>query len=377
MNGRASTIVFLGSARCYHTLDWFRSAQELLPENPPVMITDLIEGESFPKLINANDIVYRLVVIDRALLAKQGKIGSVWRNIVKLGVLPWQVVALRRLLRKLPSPIVHAHSMYYIALARLAGFPYVGTPQGSELLVRPYRSLAYRLFAGFAVRRARAITVDSEAMRESSRKLYGRDAYVFQNGINIHEIEKVIASDECRSKIVSVRAICENYQIEELVNAREEQVPNQPLSFCYPFVDVAYKRRVEAKYSKHDSDLGCLARLDLYRLLKSASLVLSIPVSDSSPRSVYEAIFCGCAVAVTPGGWISNLPPCMRARLFVVDIASDTWFADALDFARRTIATPYVPTEDARAMFDQRLSMRHIIQEVYPLAACSILNESI
>ena len=40
-------IIFLGNGRCFHTLDWFHSAQRLRPENPPVLVTDLVESESW------------------------------------------------------------------------------------------------------------------------------------------------------------------------------------------------------------------------------------------------------------------------------------------------------------------------------------------
>lgn len=41
------TIIFLGNGRCFHTLDWFRSAQRPRPENPPVLVTASVENESW------------------------------------------------------------------------------------------------------------------------------------------------------------------------------------------------------------------------------------------------------------------------------------------------------------------------------------------
>ena len=67
MNTDSRTVVFLGNGRCYHTLDWFRSAQRLSPATPPVFVTDLIEGESFHRLLRAEDIVHPLYVIDGML----------------------------------------------------------------------------------------------------------------------------------------------------------------------------------------------------------------------------------------------------------------------------------------------------------------------
>ena len=68
MNRSSQTVIFLGNGRCYHTLDWFRSAQLLLPSSPPILVTDLIDGESFEKLITDSDLVVKLFIIDKWLL---------------------------------------------------------------------------------------------------------------------------------------------------------------------------------------------------------------------------------------------------------------------------------------------------------------------
>jgi hypothetical protein len=96
----------------------------------------------------------------------------------------------------------------------------------------------------------------------------------------------------------------------------------------------------------------------MYKLLKESVCVVSIPISDSSPRSVYEAIFCGAAVMCTPSQYVNDLPACMRRRVVLVDINEPRWFADGLAAARHIAANPYVPSEEAIALFDQVSSMR-------------------
>ena len=83
------------------------------------------------------------------------------------------------------------------------------------------------------------------------------------------------------------------------------------------------------KYS--DKDLGRIEKkIDLYKILNSTILAISIPESDSSPRSVYEAIFCGCAIATTYNQWIKSLPKCMKNRIIIVDLDNQDWLKVAL-----------------------------------------------
>lgn len=369
MSSTAQHILFLGNGRCYHTMDWFRSAQRLQPDPPPVLVTDLIEGESFVKLIAPGDRVERLLVIDGLLSRKQSRLGDIWRNLIKLLLLPLQAFLLKRIVKKYPGSVIHAHSTYYIAMARASGGRYVATPQGSEVLARPYRSRFYHSFSRYAFERAARITVDSVAMQRCLRELFGLDSTIVQNGIDIDAMREIGHTVPVRDRIASMRGIVPNYQIDLLLDARNRTLPGVPIDFCYPFDGAEYRTAIAGKFIATDRDLGRLARSDLYQLLRSTLLVVSIPLSDSSPRSVYEAIFCGCMVAATDGAWIGQLPKCMKARVMVVDPNSGTWLRDALEMARTRIAEPYVPSREALEMFDQKLSMQKFYREIFPSVA--------
>lgn len=371
MNTGGLQVLFLGNGRCYHTMDWFRSAQRLQPDPPPVIVTDLIEGESFDRLIRPGDRVERLLVIDWLLLRKQSRLGDIWRNLLKLFLLPLQAFLLGRVVRKYPQSVIHAHSTYYIAMARASGCRYVATPQGSEVLARPYRSRFYHAFARYAFERATCITVDSVAMQRCLRELFDLDSVVVQNGIDIDAMRETGDAPVVRDRIVSMRGIVPNYQIDLLLDARNRTLPGIPIDFCYPFDGEEYRKAIADKFIAADRDLGRLSRPDLYRLLRSALLVVSIPLSDSSPRSVYEAIFSGCMVAAIDGAWIGQLPECMKARVMIVDPNSDAWLRDALEAARMRVREPYVPSREALEMFDQKLSMQKIYQEIFPQAVCA------
>lgn len=365
-------IVFLGNGRCYHTMDWFRSAQQLKPGSTPILMTDLIEGESFKKLIKADDRVKKLFIIDRLLFKKQSRLGNVWRNIIKFALLPFQALLLRKHLKHYPRPLLHAHSSYYILLARLSGCPYIGTPQGSEVLVRPYRSRLYKSMIRFAFSRAACVTVDSEAMKKAAMGVTGIKPVIIQNGINVAAIRSVMYEAERKNRLLSIRALSPNYRIEALLLARNKTLPKVPISFCYPFVEEAYKDMIATYYIDQDQSLGRLDREALYKLLLATQLVVSIPESDSSPRSVYEAIFCGAIVATTNAAWVNVLPACMKKRLFIVDIEDKNWLKVALDYASIHSKGTYRPSEEALLCYDQLSSMKRFYNDIYPkaYAAC-------
>ena len=367
------TVIFLGNGRCYHTLDWFRSAQNVSQDNPPILVTDLIESESFEKLIRPTDMVVNLFILDKFLLKKQSWVGNVWRNLVKLLVLPIQIILFRRLVKKYLNPVIHAHSMYYVMIARFSSCNYVATPQGSEILVRPYNSKAYKLFSLLALYKSSSITVDSISMQEDLSKLFGRDSILIQNGIDINAINQLSHEENTvREKVVSIRAIDPNYQIDCILEARNRIIMDLPIYFCYPFVEMEYKNSISSQFITIDHDIGRLPRIALYKLLLATKLVISIPISDSSPRSVYEAIFCGCIVATTYCEWIDLLPVCMLDRLIVVDLKLKNWLQEALDLAETKSKISFIPSQQALEIFDQQASMLRLYNEVYPVVmSCS------
>lgn len=360
-------IIFVGNARDYHAMDWYRSAQVVCAPRRLSFATDLVESEGHVRLVRPDDDLLPLLNVDAFLLRGQSRIGNLWRNAVKFGVLPLQVRRLRVLHRQEPQATYHAHTMYYMVACWLADVPFVGTPQGSEILVRPRRSRIYRWFATRALRAARAVTVDSEAMRVGVQALSGRDAMVVQNGIDVAAVRDESAHGAVvpRSGILSIRGLTPLYRIDTIVRARNATPGAPPITFVYPFWDEGARGLVRAAMRPDDRDLGRLPKAELYTAMRRAALVVSIPSSDSSPRSVYEAIFSGAAVAVTHHPFVDALPEDMRARLLLVDLGDPAWLASALARAQAITAIPYRPSEAALDLFDQRRSMARIADAFY------------
>jgi len=365
MSSERKVIVFLCGARDYHAMDWYKSCRSLLLDCEVRILTDLIGGEGFKVLVTDEDPVDRLVVIDKFLFRRPTAAGDLWRNLIKLLLLPVQVFLLKRHVRNSkPTPVYHAHSMYYIWLSWLAGVRFIGTPQGSDILVKPFRSRAYKLLSRHALKAASAITVDSEAMAKGVWEVAGVHAHVIQNGV---DVEAIVAAEGCgaslpfdRDLVISIRGMAPLYRISEVVSGRNRSVSfsNRGISFIYPFVDNSYKQEVARLMIEEDRDLGRVTRKEMYKLFRRALLVLSTPLSDSSPRSVYESIFCGAPVAVAYNKYIESLPACMRSRLIVVDLSKPDWFDVAINKAKEISQVAYVPSLAAREGLDQVRSFK-------------------
>ena len=358
-------IVIIGGARDYHVMDWYRTVRSLENNRNVSILTDLIGGEGFEIILNHDDVVEKLFIIDRFLFSSQSKYGNIWRNFFKLLVLPIQILLLKKYVRKNPNSVLHAQPMYYMFLCSLANVEFIGTPQGSEVLVRPMRSKLYRIFARKALQSAKHVTVDSQLMRKGIFELSGVNAIVIQNGIDVDEISKYRTLENNKTKVCSIRGFTSLYRINKIISARDESENSTAISFIYPFYEENYRKEVELNITKEDENLGRLNKADMYDLLSSSLLVISIPRSDSSPRSVYESIFLGACVAVTYNTWIEALPKCMKERIFIVELDDIKWFDKAMSYAVKVAKIPYNPSYEAVEMFDQSKTIKNAADKLY------------
>jgi hypothetical protein len=366
----SNEIVFLCGARDFHAMDWYRSALKIMHERDIVILTDLIESEGFKRLINDKDILYKLLVIDRILFKGQSRKADVWRNIVKAVLFPIQVMLLRRFACYHKGALYHAHSMYYLWLAWAAGLEYVGIPQGSDILVKPLKSNIYRVLSVAALKAATAVSVDSKIMAEYVYKMAGVKAAIIQNGIDVNAINTAINGygkiDQIRYNITSFRGLTPLYNIITIIHSRNasSKYREQPVNLIYPFYEQEYAMSVRSELRSFDRDLGRVDRNEIYRNFLSTLLAISIPYSDSSPRSVYEAIFCGSAVALAYHPFIDDMPECMKSRIIIIDLQNSKWFDEALDAAIQITKEPFRPSLTALDMFDQEKSFLRLFKLV-------------
>ena len=357
-------VVFVCGARDFHAMDkYYLTSKVLYPRNV-LILTDLVESEGQPKLIKDSTPVYHLFNIDRFLFKKQSSVGNIWRNILKILVLPVQVYFLKKFYKSHTDYIYHAIPMYYMLLCYFSKVPFIATPQGSEILVRPGKSKLYKKYAIKSLRAASKVIVDSINMQRKVKELSAVEAVVMKNGFNT-SILLPNNVNGVRNKIVSMRGLNPNYQIGKILDARSESEEKLPISLVYPFSVEDYKVEILNKFIPGDEDLGRLNKDCLYKLMSETLLAISIPVSDSSPRSVYECIFAGACVAITYSSYFDELPQCMRDRIYLVNLEDKNWFESALDYAKKVTTNRFIPTQEALEMCNEELTIRKIVEEIY------------
>lgn len=356
-------IVILGGARDFHAMDWYRTVQKNMADREVVFLTDLVESEGYCNIVTKTDRIEKLFVIDKFLFKKQSSAGSAWRNFFKILVLPIQIYKLRKFYNKNPNSIFHAHPMYYMLLCWLSRIEYIGSPQGSEILVRPNKSVVYNFFAIRVLRSAKYVIVDSVNMKNKIQEMSGVNALVHQYGIDVQELKKY--KNRNKQQITSIRGMTPLYRINEIFNSREYCGVSDGINFIYPHYEEGYLTDIKNRMIAKDKDCGRLKKNNMYRLLSETYLAISIPMSDSSPRSVYEAIFLGCIVAVTYNPFIACMPKCMRDRIIIVDLNDKEWLKSAIKKAKQLIQHDYIPSSEAISIFDQDLSIKRVIDELY------------
>lgn len=350
-------IVFLCGARDFHAMDWYKSAKKKLGVENVAVMADIISAEGMKSLLQPEDELIRLFILDKWLFKNPSKIGHIWRNALKLLVMPIQSRKLKKYYRQHPETLYHAHGMYYMQVAAKAGVPFVGTPQGSELLVRPYQSKQYMRFATKAMRAAKYVTVDSINMQKSAENFSGVRPVIVQNGIDVKSILNYLKQEgEVKREVwLSMRGFTPLYREKVILQARNDsdKYKERPLSFVYPFYDEPYMEECKPLLKAHDEMKGRLQRNDLYAMMRKTEMVFSIPASDSSPRSVYESIFLGCPVVISKNAYVEMLPKSMRERIVVADLEDKEWFDKSVEAAARIAEQPFEIDRESIEMFDQ------------------------
>ena len=360
-------IFILCSSKDFHAMDWYKSFKKVGPLLKIKIITDSIESEGFPKLINDLDVVHKLFIIDKFLFTYQFNFGNIWRNFIKAILFPIQVIKLKKIAKLYPNSIYHAHSMYYIWLSWAANLHFIATPQGSDILIKPFSSKIYKILSILSLKSAKNITVDSKHMANVIFDLIKKEPIIIQNGIDIQYIFKLKQLHTCnRTDVVSFRGLTKLYNIDKIINARNLAIINNthPINLIFPFYEKKYKSFVVSKLIQNDEVMGKLNKENFFSSLLKSKLTISLPYSDSSPRSVYEAIFCGSVVALTYHSFIDDLPESMRSRLIIIKNINDNWFDNVLKIADNILRNDFHPCEYALHNYDQFISANTLIKKL-------------
>ena len=237
---------------------------------------------------------------------------------------------LRRLIRETRPGVVHAHWLPYVVTARLAGArPLVATAWGSDVLLASRRRRAsYR----WALPRTDAVLADSRNLLSHVERLgaaparsqlmsWGVDIGTFSPpGRSKEELRRSLGLDP-GPVLLSVRGFKSIYN-PELVIAAFERLARQraDLQLVLKHNSSDAPQLPELRFPDRVHVVGPQPREVLAQWFGAASVCLSLAGSDSSPRSVWEAMACGCPCVVSDLPWArEELEPGRHALLTSLD----------------------------------------------------------
>lgn len=356
-------IFFLCSGTDFHAYDWFKSAKKFNSGKEVEVISDMMYSEN--QNFYFSDVKYfsKLFIIDSILFHHHSKYGHIWRNIVKLFLIPFQVALLLIKFKSIPKHMVFCHSMYYVWLAYIARLNYIAIPQGSDILLKPNQSIIYKFLTIKSLKSAHAVSVDSSKMVSAVKNLSGVNSLLIQNGVDVKLISKMSKTSYERNFYTYARGLTPLYQIRHLLEARCKISTKLPLKICFPFSDDNYYNECIDFFHSYDDILGKLDKSDLIQLFLKSKIVFSIPLSDSSPRTVYEAIFCGAIVVTTYHQFVDSLSEEMKSRIIITDLKDDMWL-DRVISRYDDLAHCYNPSHNDLVKFDQDLSFSNLISAI-------------
>jgi len=205
-------------------------------------------------------------------------------------------------------------------------------------------------------------------MKNKIFELSGVTASVVQNGIDTTAILNSSNSVTSRDKISSIRGMAPLYNIDKILATRNLTSPDLGINFIFPFIASDYYDSIKKQFIQNDNVIGRLSRNEMYSFLSQSLLTISIPSSDSSPRSVYEAIFAGSFVAILENEYIKMLTPCMLNRVIFIDLSDESWLDTAIRYAKNHSHLTYHPSPEALDRFDQYRSLYNATDLLYRIS---------
>lgn len=207
-----------------------------------------------------------------------------------------------KLIRLIKPKYVNAHyatSYGFIAaiISCFLKFKLIISTWGTDILVTPYKNVAYKTITRFTLNKANIVTSDSDFMSYHIAKLSIRSVdqiLTFPMGIEKNEIPKEVVN-KSKKTFLSLRTLNENSNVDIIIQAfsiMTKECPDVELV-------IAHKGSEEAKLKELSKGLnirfvGFLNREELIQIMSEAKFYLSIPTSDSISVSLIETMAYGC-----------------------------------------------------------------------------------
>ena len=235
-------------------------------------------------------------------------------HVMSLPAILW----MRRVLRRFRPDIVHTHWMPFATLAVLAGGRrIVSSAWGSDVYGVSRRQ---RLMIRLALRRVAVAVADSADLIRRLEELGPRSVRTLLVNWGV-DLERFMVPDpaersELKARfgfgsgplVLSARGLKEVYNPEIVVEAFErlrQAVPGAQLALKHGGTEGLV--RPEWRAAEGVRILGRLDYGKLADLFRAADVTVSLASSDSSPRSVWEAMAAGSATVVSELPWVHEL----------------------------------------------------------------------
>ena len=208
---------------------------------------------------------------------------------------------IKKLVKKINPDIVNAHYLTsYGFIGTLINYnPLVVSTWGSDILVTPKKNKVYNALTRFVIRKAALITSDSNFMSKEIISLGGKGEKVITSpmGINNDEFNN---NDENREEhtFLSMRTLCDNSNIDCILKSFKlvlttykdaKLVITNSGEKKDEILDLIKELNLEGNVEY----LGFINRETVKNLLKTSSIYLSIPTSDSTSVTLLEAMASG------------------------------------------------------------------------------------
>ncbi len=251
----------------------------------------------------------------------KNKILSVSINLIRL---PFIYSKLKKILYEIKPDIVHAHQVHpYGFWAALTNFtPFIVTPIGSDVIIYAMRYRIYRKMAKYVFNKANIVTGDSLVLKKCCLKIGLKDDkyYLIQNGVNlsIFTPNKDGSEKLLRNKlgipadapiVFYARGFTPLYNVDKIIQAIPavlKEIPSCKFLFArhFGYMDNILRGLVK-KINVSDAVifLGFIQHRDMPKFMKISNIFISVPSSDSSPSSIYEAMACGVPTIISKLPW--------------------------------------------------------------------------
>lgn len=232
---------------------------------------------------------------------------------------------IRKLVNDIKPDILHAHQVIPAGWwGALSGYhPFVVTGWGSEVLIAPHLSKLNAFMVKYTLSRADLITADSAHLIKTAVQFgaaenkshvirWGVDLRQFNLQVDKSKIKKALKLDE-NPVVLSPRGLRPLYNIDTIINSIPlvlDKIPNTKFIIKYGFGEQ------EDELKNLDRNLGVsdavrfVGYVDYEEMpfyYASADVCVSVPSSESSPRSVFEAMACGAVPIVSDLPWVGEL----------------------------------------------------------------------